>query len=95
MNTLHSLSLFLQSEANNYFVLVCFLVNCIISFLLYAQLDSKHIEISNRLLRVMENQSDVLDWTHKSLTHLSNIVFKQRDIIKKIINKVSSVNEEK
>ena len=92
MNTLHSL---LQAEANNYFVLVCFLVNCIISFLLYAQLDSKHIEISNRLLRVMENQSDVVDWTHKALTHLSNIVFKQRDIIKKIINKVSSVNDEK
>ena len=92
MNTLHSL---LQSEANNYFVLVCFLINCIISLLLYAKLDSKHIEISNRLLRVMENQSDVLDWTHKSLTYLSNIVFKQRDIIKKIINKVSSVNDEK
>lgn len=92
MNTLHTL---LQSEANNYFVLVCFLINCIISLLLYAKLDSKHIEISNRLLRVMENQSDVLDWTHKSLTHLSNIVFKQRDIIKKIINKVSPVNDEK
>ena len=92
MNTLHSL---LQAEANNYFVLVCFLVNCIISFLLYAQLDSKHIEISNRLLRVMENQSDVVDWTHKALTHLSNIVFKQRDIIKQIVTKVSSVNDEK
>lgn len=92
MNTLHAL---LQSEANNYFVLVCFLSNCIISLLLYAQLDSKHIDISNRLLKVMEHQSDVVDWTHKSLTHLSNIVFKQRDIIKKIINKVSSIKNEK
>jgi len=92
MNTLHSL---LQSEANNYLVLVCFLNNCIISLLLYTKLDSKHIEISNRLLRVMENQSDVVDWTHKALTHLSNIVFKQRDIIKKIINKTSSINTKK
>lgn len=92
MSTLHAL---LQSEANNYFVLVCFLVNCIISLLLYAQLDSKHIDISNRLLKVMENQSDVIDWTHKSLTLLSNIVFKHRDIIKKIINKVSPVKNEK
>ena len=92
MNTLHSL---LQAEANNYFVLVCFLINWIISLLLYAQLDSKHINISNRLLRVMEHQSDVVDWTHQALTHLSDIVFKQRDIIKKIINKVSPVNDEK
>lgn len=92
MNTLHTL---LQSEANNYFVLVCFLSNCIISLLLYAKLDSKHIDISNRLLKVMEHQSDIVDWTHKSLTHLSNIVFKQRDIIKKIINKVSSIKDEK
>ena len=58
MNTLHSL---LQAEANNYFVLVCFLINCIISLLLYAKLDSKHIDISNRLLRIMEHQSDVVD----------------------------------
>ena len=92
MNTLHSL---LQAEANNYFVLVCFLINCIISLLLYAKLDSKHIDISNRLLRIMEHQSDVVDWTHQALTHLSDIVFKQRDIIKKIINKVSPVNDEK
>lgn len=92
MDTLHTL---LQAEANNYFVLVCFLLNCIISLFLYVKLDSKHIDIFNRLSRVMEHQSDVIDWTHKSLTYLSNIVFKQRDIIKKIINKVSSIKDEK